>query len=75
MATSPTARVGVNVRAEMARRGVSQTELAKQLGISQAAVSARLRGHTPFDVNELARIAVVLSVPAAELLDETKASA
>lgn len=41
----------------MARRGITQTMLAAHLGLSQAAISKRLRGETPVDVNELASIA------------------
>ena len=63
MTTTPTATTGVNVRAEMARRGVTQMTLARKIGLSQAAVSARLKGKTPFDINELVQIAVALDVP------------
>ena len=65
--------VGANVRAEMARRQLSQTALAAHLGLSQAAVSRRLSGHTPFDVNELASVAAWLGVPASTLLGEAAA--
>ena len=63
MTTTPTATTGVNVRAEMAPRGVTQMTLARKIGLSQAAVSARLKGKTPFDINELVQIAVALDVP------------
>lgn len=71
MTSSPsTASVvtGSNVRAEMARKGLTQTTLARHLGISQVAVSTRLRGVTAFDVNELTTVAAVLDVPLATLL-------
>ena len=58
----------------MARRGVTQTALARQLGISQAAVNARLKGHTPFNINDLVRIAEVLDVPLDRLLDGVAAA-
>lgn len=54
----------------MARRGVSQTRVAERLGISQSAVSARLSGRTPFDVNELVTIADFLGVPVTALIGE-----
>lgn len=63
MTTNPSAVIGANVRAEMARRGISQTALAMRLQKSQTAVSKRLRGETPFDVNELATVAAALNVP------------
>ena len=69
MADTPSAATGANVRAEMARQGVTQMVLARKIGISQAAVSARLRGTTPFDINELTAIAAVLGVPLDVLLD------
>lgn len=62
MTTTPSAVIGANVRAEMARRGISQTALASRLKVSQSAVSKRLRGETPFDVNELAKVARALGV-------------
>lgn len=68
MTITPSAVTGANVRAEMARRGVTQETLARKIGLSQAAVSARLRGRTPFDVNELTQISAILGVPAASLL-------
>lgn len=58
----------------MARRSMSQTQIAERLGISQPAVSARLLGRTPFDINELVEIAKVLDVPVSTLIGE-KASA
>ena len=69
MTTTASATTGANVRAEMARRGLSQTALAGHLGLSQTAVSARLRGLTPFDINELVLTAEVLGVPLGVLLE------
>jgi transcriptional regulator with XRE-family HTH domain len=69
MQTNVTAvRVAGEVRAAMARRGVSQTALAGALGMSQAAVSRRLRGAIPLDVKELAAIAEILGVPMSVLV-------
>lgn len=75
MATTPTAQTGKNVRAEMARAGVTQAALAAELGISQAAVSARLLGRTPFDINELTAVADALNVPLTTLLPAKAGSA
>ena len=61
--TTPNTITGANVRAEMARRKISQEAVAQTLGLSQASVSARLRGVTPFRVDELLRIADLLGVP------------
>jgi transcriptional regulator with XRE-family HTH domain len=67
MPNSPTARVAGNVRAELARAGLSQTEFAASLGKSQAWISRRLTGSTPFDVDDLVRIAGALGVSVATL--------
>lgn len=65
---TPTQAVGANVRAEVARRGLTQAALADVIGVSQSQLSKRLRGVIPFDVNELAAIAKALDVPIADLL-------
>lgn len=74
MTHTPAQRIGANVRAEMARRGVSQTALAEQLGITQTAVSTRLRGKVAFNVDELAAVAAALDVPIGALLAEEPAT-
>lgn len=59
--------VGAAVRSELARQRHSQDWLADKLGVSQANVSRRLLGKTPFDVNELAVVADVLEVGLTDL--------
>lgn len=54
----------------MAARGVSQMQLAATMGLSQTAVSKRLRGVTPFDVNDLEAIAHAFGVRPMALLDD-----
>jgi predicted transcriptional regulator len=68
-----TKRVAAAVRAEMARRNVTQQMLADQLGMTQAAVSRRLVGRVPFDAEELGRVAEYLGVPVSLLFGETAA--
>lgn len=63
MSTTPGAQVGANVRAEMARQGITQTRLAEQIGRSQSQLSKRLSGVIPFDIDELAAVAGSLGVP------------
>ena len=58
-----------NIRAEMARSDYTQAQLAALLGLSQVAVSKRLRGVVPLSVSELLRLADFLNVSAADLLD------
>lgn len=68
MPTAPTKRVAAAIRGEMARKGFTQTDLAEALGTSQSAISRRLAGEVPLDVDELDAIAGFLSVPAESLL-------
>lgn len=49
--------LAIEIRGEMARNGMTQEDLARVLGVSQQAVSNRLNGKTPFDVNELELLA------------------
>jgi len=68
MSTSPAVLTGANIRAEMARRKVSQTTIANHLGLSQTSVSARLAGRVTFDINEIHAIAALLGVPITALI-------
>lgn len=61
--------VARNVRALMTDRDISQVALARVLHLSQQAVSKRLRGITPWDVNELGLAAQALDVSPGQLLD------
>jgi len=47
MTETATGQAGANVRAEMARRRISQQTLADLIGLSQAGLSKRLNGHVP----------------------------
>ena len=60
--------VARNVRALMAVRAVTQMQLADVLGLSQTGISNRLRGKTPFDVNELGAIASAFNVAPGDLV-------
>lgn len=72
---SATAQIADTIRAELARKRLTQADLALHLLMSPAAVSRRLSGQTPFDVNELAAVAAFLGVPACDLLAETAGAA
>ena len=71
---TPTAQTGANVRAEIARRGMSQAAVSKAIGISQGQFSKRLRGTIAFDINELDAIATVLDVPMSDLIPRKAAA-
>ncbi|WP_182112918.1 helix-turn-helix domain-containing protein [Actinotalea sp. JY-7876] len=65
----PSEFVTGNVRAEMARHGVTQRLIAKAIGKTQQAVSYKLSGRSALTVDELQRIAALLGVPTAALLE------
>ncbi|KMV23362.1 helix-turn-helix domain-containing protein [Mycobacterium heckeshornense] len=68
-------RVGDNVRAEMARKKLSQTAIAERLNITQQKLSRCISGRQAFRVDELQQIADVLEVRVSDLLGEAKSSA
>lgn len=55
-------RVAKEIRAEMARQGVTQTALAEALGRNQAYVSERLTYKTPLTLEVVEEIADILRV-------------
>jgi transcriptional regulator with XRE-family HTH domain len=67
--------VAANVRAELARRRISQTTVAQRLGVSRQNVAQRLNGRVDFRVSELVAIAALLDVPVTALLDTTAGAA
>lgn len=68
LSVSVAAAVAAEVRAEVARKQISQDKLAAQVGCSRQALNRRLTGTTPFDVAELAAIAEALGVPVTQFL-------
>lgn len=60
--------VATTIRVEMARRMIRQNTVAQALGISQAAMSDRSRGKTPWTLDEVKLVADVLGVDVVELL-------
>ena len=65
--TSLSERVAEEIRAQMARKRITGTALAKALRVSNAWVSYRLSGKQPIDLNDLEAIAGALAVPVADL--------
>ncbi|MYV30348.1 helix-turn-helix domain-containing protein [Rhodococcus sp. DSM 6344] len=70
MKTSPSQRIAQNVRAEAARRRISQRVLAQKLGMQQQSLSQRLLGRVSFRAEELDIIAQVFDLPVSELMGE-----
>lgn len=65
-------RVAATVRAEMARLGVSQHDLANALGVTQQAVSLKIKGSRPMTIDELDIVAPLLGMTVVELLADAK---
>jgi transcriptional regulator with XRE-family HTH domain len=61
-------RVAEEVRVLLARRRISASKLARELGVSQTYVWRRLSGETAFDLDDLERISAVLSVSVSDLM-------
>lgn len=59
-----------NLRAELARQGRKKGDLARHLGLSGSAMTRRLSGETPMDVNEICAVAAWLDVPISALLPD-----
>lgn len=62
--------VAAEVRAMLARRGITQTEMAEILDVTPMYVSRRVRRRnpTPIDVNDLEKFAIVLRCGICDLL-------
>jgi predicted transcriptional regulator len=67
--------LAATLRAELARAGRTQADIATLLGISQPSVSERMRGNTPWRVTELTAVAEFLNVSVSVLLSETDPAA
>lgn len=68
MATTKPETISRNIRAEMARAGVTQTQLAAALSLSQSAVSRRLAGEADWTVAEVYAVADALGCTPSDLL-------
>jgi transcriptional regulator with XRE-family HTH domain len=66
---SPTrTAVAATIRAEMARRSLTQRDVANHLGMSHAALYRRLNGTIALDTDELAKLAALFGMDARDLL-------
>lgn len=63
-----TSLVAAEIRAQMGRLDVRQSELARRMGETDQWMSMRLKGRTPIDINELSRIAKALGLGVHQLL-------
>ena len=60
--------VAGNIRAEAARAGITQTEVARELHMAQQNVSKRWRGERPWRLDEVERVAHMIGVNVYDLL-------
>jgi len=60
------------VRFEAARRGLSQQQIAAEVGLSRAAVSARFRGRTAWTLDQLGVLSMLFGCDAAVLVTEPR---
>lgn len=67
-ATNFAAAVTAEIRAELARRGLTAYALANAIGMSKQTMSRRMTGATPFDLAEVEAIANFLGLTPTELL-------
>lgn len=63
-----------NIDNHRARRGMTQQDLGAAVGISRAAFSSKLHGHSSFDIGLLVRVAVALGVDFHELIEDIEQS-
>lgn len=61
--------VGVELRAAFARRGLSQTKVAKTLGHSQTAYSRWLNAKTPMPIETLLSTCELIGIEPQEIMD------
>ena len=73
--STPLRNLNPTVRAEMARRGETQSTLAPKIGLTQSGLSRRLTGDAEWTVHDLYKLADVLDVPLSTFLPEMQASA
>ncbi len=62
--------VNAEIRAGMARLGLRQSDVATALDISQASIADRLNGRRDWRLAELKKVAGLLGVPLATLLED-----
>ena len=61
-------RTAANIRAELARRRITQEEFAATLGIGRTAVTAMLNGQTAITLDKLELVAAALGMDPRDLL-------
>jgi transcriptional regulator with XRE-family HTH domain len=70
-----TATLVANLRAELARRGLKQGDLARIWDLSEMSVSRRMNGLTPISADELAQAALAFEMEPGDLLADQRRAA
>jgi transcriptional regulator with XRE-family HTH domain len=65
--------IAAEVRAAMARKRITQADLAGQMGIGRPTLSERLSGQRAFDTDQLIQISTILGVDFLSFFPETEA--
>lgn len=74
MTSSTSQAVAGTIRAETARRQMSQRELAEKLGMSKSGLNRRVAGVQPWDLDELDKLANLFGMAPRDLLPTTAAT-
>lgn len=62
------------IRAEMARQGITITDLADRVGMQRATLARKLKEDRPMTIGEAKRVSIVLGVPLSTLAGRTEAT-
>lgn len=65
-----TARIAETVRSAVEASGVTQAKLAQAIGVSVTTIERRMTGKRAFTINEILKIARLLDVSPASLIEE-----
>ena len=74
MDTTHRSRIAAEVRAAVARDGISRGDLAAKLGMNADVLSRKLNGSAPIGLDELAAIARALDLAPRKLIDTALAA-
>jgi len=69
--TKPRDPLLAEIKAGLARRDLTHSDLANHLALSRAAIGRRLIGEVPFNIDELRLTATLIQVPLAQLVEST----
>lgn len=64
----------MEIRAEMARQGITITDLADRVGMQRATLARKLKEDRPMTIGEAKRVSIVLGVPLAVLAGRAEAA-